>query len=181
MAVETSLKDDVPGHLIETGIWRGGSCILMKAVLAAYGVTDRGVYVADSFRGLPEADLSDDAADLHDDLTLAVSKEQVRAAFERFCLLDDNVHFIEGWFSDTLPGLRGIPWAVVRLDGDQYGSTMDGIANLYPDLSSGGFLIVDDYHVYESCRRAITEYRTANGITEEIVNIDNIGVFWRKA
>jgi len=180
LAAETVLHEHVPGHLIETGVWRGGSCILMRGVLAAHGVLDRTVYVADSFQGLPVADESDDAASLHDDTTLAISEEHVRDAFCRYGLLDEQVTFLKGWFSDTLPGLKGTPWAVIRLDGDMYESTMDGIRNLYPDLSHGGFLIVDDYGTYTSCRRAIHEYRDMHGITDEIVDIDGMGVFWRK-
>lgn len=180
MATETVIREGVPGNLIETGVWKGGACILMKAVLAAYEVHDRDIYVADSFRGLPQADASDDAAFLHDDATLSISQTHVRKAFEQYGLLDDGVRFIEGWFSETLPTLSGTPWAVVRLDGDQYQSTMDSIFNLYPDLSPGGFLIVDDYNTFEACRRAVTEYRNANGITDPIVNIDLDGVYWRK-
>ena len=181
MAVETALREEIPGDIIETGVWRGGACIIMKAVLVAHGITDRRVFLADSFRGLPVADPSDDAAYLHDDPTLAVTQAQVREAFERYGLLDDGVRFLEGWFSETLPPLKGTPWAVVRLDGDQYQSTLDGIENLYPDLSSGGFLIVDDYGTYDACQRAIHEYRTANGITDEVVKIDEDGVYWRKS
>jgi O-methyltransferase len=181
LAVETALREEISGDFIETGVWRGGACIVMKAVLVAHGITDRRVFLADSFRGLPAADPTDDAAHLHDDPTLAVSQAQVREAFERYGLLDDGVCFLEGWFSETLPPLKGTPWAVVRLDGDQYQSTRDGIENLYPDLSPGGFLIVDDYGTYEACQRAISEYRTANGITDEIVKIDDDGVYWRKS
>jgi O-methyltransferase len=178
--VETALRNGIPGHLIETGVWRGGATIVMKACLVAHGDTERCVYVADSFAGLPAAGPDDDAADLHFDETLAVSQAQVRANFERYGLLDDRVVFLEGWFCDTLPTVSSVPWAVVRLDGDQYGSTMDGLRNLYPQLSPGGFLIVDDFGAYEACRRAVGEYRDEFGITEEIVDVDGIGVFWRK-
>ncbi len=180
-AVQAALDDEVPGNLIETGVWKGGTCILMRAVLASRAVTDRVVYVADSFAGLPAADESDDAAELHSDPTLAVSQEDVQAAFAKFQLLDDQVRFIKGFFADTLPTLAGTPWAVVRLDGDMYQSTMDGIVNLYPDLSPGGFLIIDDYFTYESCRRAITEYRNLHSIVEEIIPVDNSGAYWRKS
>jgi O-methyltransferase len=177
--VETVLSEDVPGDLIETGVWRGGAAIVMKAVVAAHGA-DRRVVAADSFEGLPPTDLDDDAGHLHLDRSLAVSVDDVAAAFAAFDLLDDGVEFLKGWFSDTLPGLAGRTWAVIRLDGDMYESTMDGITNLYPGLSPGGFLIVDDYGTYTSCRRAIDEYRDTLGITDAIVPIDANGVYWRK-
>lgn len=181
MAAETVLEQGVQGDFIETGVWRGGACILMRGVLAAHGVSDRKVYVADSFQGLPPADSEDDAAGLHEDMTLAISQQQVRDAFSRYNLLDGQVEFVEGWFADSLPGLRGTIWSLIRLDGDMYGSTMDGISNLYPDLSPGGYVIIDDYLRYKSCRRAIDEYRHAHGINEGVVSIDEDGVFWRKS
>lgn len=179
-ALTTVVDENIPGHFIETGVWRGGSCIVAKGVLDVIGDGTRKVYVADSFEGLPATDASDDAADLHLDSTLAVSQEEVTAAFRRYGLLDENVVFVKGWFRDTLPRLDE-QWSVVRLDGDMYESTMDGIANLYPRLSPGGFLIIDDYNAYESCRRAISDYRDEHRISDEIVRIDEIGAYWRKS
>jgi O-methyltransferase len=96
--VETALRDGVPGDLIETGVWRGGSCIFMRAVLRAYGVTDRTVIVADSFEGLPTPILKEDhGQDLSDNTYLAVSVEQVQAGFRSFGLLDGQVRFLKGW------------------------------------------------------------------------------------
>jgi O-methyltransferase len=145
--VETVIRDRVPGDLIEAGVWRGGACIYMRGILAAHN-EDRGVWVADSFHGLPKpthpADRFDeDIRSLHERGMLAVTEEEVRANFARYRLLDGNVHFVVGLFSETLPKLHG-PWAVIRLDADMYESTMDGLRNLYPSLSPGGFLIVDD-------------------------------------
>lgn len=180
-AVEDVIAKNVPGDLIETGVWRGGATILMKAVLEAHGDTERRVYVADSFAGLPTTDRADDDAGLlYQDETLAVSQAQVRAAFERYGLLDDRVVFVEGWFKDTLPGLADRTWSVVRLDGDLYDSTMDGLVNLYPRLSPGGWLLVDDYGTYRSCREAIEDYRRDHNITEPIVEIDGSGIYWRR-
>jgi Macrocin-O-methyltransferase (TylF) len=178
--VESLLADGVPGDLIETGVWRGGACILMRGVLAAWEATDRKVYVADSFEGLPAASLSDDAAYLHDDSTLAVGLDAVKANFDRYGLLDDQVVFTTGWFKDSLPPLRGHNWSLVRLDGDMYESTKDAITALYPDLSVGGYLIVDDYRTYESCRRAIDEYRAEHGVEDPFVAVDRNCVYWRK-
>ena len=56
--IETIIQDDVPGDLIETGVWRGGATIFMRANLNAYGDTTRKVWVADSFEGLPAPDAS---------------------------------------------------------------------------------------------------------------------------
>lgn len=180
---EQVLRDDVPGDLIETGVWRGGVPIFMRAMLAAYGVTDRLVWLADSFRGLPPPApglYPEDEGDmLHAIDELRVSRAQVQSHFDRYGLLDDRVRFLEGWFRDTLPHAPIERLAILRLDGDMYESTMDALTHLYPKLSEGGFLIVDDYGAIPSCRRAVHDYREAHGITEEIVPIDWTGVYWR--
>ncbi len=179
--IETVLNDGVPGDVIETGAWRGGACIFMRGIFAAYGVRDRKVYVADSFQGLPRAEVPQDEGDTHHTHPfLAVSQAQVEANFRRYGLLDDQVVFLNGWFKDTLPTAPIDRLAVLRLDGDMYGSTMDALNALYPKLSSGGFCIVDDYGVVESCKQAITDFRAANGITAELQVIDNSGRYWRK-
>ena len=181
--VERVVADNVPGDLIETGVWRGGVVIFMRALLDAYGDEDRVVYVADSFQGLPPPDdayPADADSQLHTTKSLAISRDEVEKNFERYGLLDDRVRFLEGWFKDTLPTVRDRTWSVVRLDGDMYESTMDGLTNLYPQLSVGGFLIVDDYG-YEPCRQAVADYREANGIDEPIEAIDWLGAFWRRA
>jgi O-methyltransferase len=181
--IETLTADGIPGDLIETGVWRGGSSIFMRGVLKAHGITDRTVWVADSFRGLPPPDPGRYPADAegnwHVADHLAVSVDEVRENFRRYGLLDDQVNFVKGWFRDTLPVLRDRAWALVRLDGDMYESTMDGLRNLYPGLSRGGFLVVDDYQI-DVCREAVTDFRREQDITEPIERIDWTGVFWRK-
>jgi O-methyltransferase len=181
--VERALAEDVPGDLIETGVWRGGCCILMRGVLAAYGA-GRRVYVADSFRGLPPPRPEDFPADASDRLytfdELAVSQTQVRENFARYGLLDEQVVFVEGLFQDTLPRLQVGPFALIRLDGDMYESTLVALENLYPRLSPGGFAVIDDYGAIAACRAAVEDYRAREGITAEIHRVDWTGVWWRK-
>jgi len=143
---EDVLKNNIPGDLIETGAWRGGTTIFMRAMLRAYGITDRKVWVADSFEGLPRPVNSDDGWDLSQVDYLKVSLEQVQSNFEKFGLLDEQVQFIKGWFSDTLPTAPIEKLAILRLDGDMYSSTMDSLKNLYYKVSIGGYIIADDYY-----------------------------------
>lgn len=182
--VEDVIACGVPGHFIETGVWRGGATIFMRAILAAHGVRDRKVFVADSFAGLPppNAELYPaDAGDKHHEQeALAISMEQVQRHFELYGLLDDQVHFLKGWFKDTLPTAPIDKLAVVRLDGDMYESTMDGFNALYDKLSPGGYLIVDDFGAVPACRKAVEDFRASRGITETIVPIDWTGVYWQK-
>jgi O-methyltransferase len=177
--VETVLRDKVPGDLIETGVWRGGAVMLMKAILKANGVTDRTVWIADSFAGLPKPDSASDGTDYSQNKFLAVSRKRVQANFERFGLMDDKVRFLEGWFSDTLPGAPIGQLAILRLDGDLYSSTMDALVSLYPKVSKGGFVIVDDYFGWPGCKRAIHEYLLARGESPAIQAIDEDGAYWR--
>ena len=177
------LRRDVPGDLIETGVWRGGASIFMRAVLEAYGDSGRTVWAADSFRGLPKPDPKhqDDVKDAYwKKPVLAASLEDVKANFARYGLLDERVRFLPGWFKDTLPGAPIERLAILRLDGDLYESTMDALEPLYPKLSVGGYCIVDDYSIVPGCKRAVDEYRTRNGITEEIVTVDWGCVYWRR-
>ena len=183
-SLTTALTDRVAGDIIETGVWRGGACIFARAILKAHQVTDRTVWVADSFEGLPKPDAAKypaDAGDIHYLISdLAVSMEQVQANFRALNLLDDQVRFLKGWFKDTLPSAPIQKLAVARLDGDIYESTMDAITSLYPKLSVGGYLIVDDYGAVVACKKAIHDYRDAHNITEPIQPIDGEGVFWQK-
>ena len=181
----TVLLEGVPGDLVETGVWRGGCAILMRAVLDAYEDTERSVWLADSFQGLPAPSPSEypqDAGDPHATLTsyLGVSLETVQANFRRYGLLDDRVKFLPGWFRDTLPVAPVERIAVLRLDGDMYESTHLALTHLYPKLGSGGFLIVDDYGALPNCRRAVEDFRHAHAITESMVAVDWTGVYWRK-
>lgn len=181
---EEIFKNNIEGDFIETGVWRGGSTLFMKALMKAYGVTDRVVWVADSFEGLPKPDEKKYAADKGDKLytfeELAIPMDVVKNNFEKYNLLDDNVKFLKGWFKDTLAKAPIEKLSLLRLDGDMYESTMDALIPLYPKLSSGGFIIIDDYGTIDACKLAVHDYREKHGITEEIIPIDWSGVYWQK-
>jgi O-methyltransferase len=181
--IDDIVRSGVPGDLVEAGVWRGGASIWMKAVLRARGVRDRAVWACDSFEGLPPPDPANPAdaeANWHSYKPLSVSLEEVTANFARYRLLDDDVKFVKGWFKDTLPGLHEQTWALIRLDGDMYESTMDGLKNLYPNLSPGGYIVIDDYSGVPACRQAVDEYRASHGIREPIKRIDWTGVYWQR-
>ena len=143
------------------------------------------MWAADSFEGLPRPDVDrfpQDAGDPHHGYDfLVVSLEEVKENFARYGLLDDQVRFLKGWFRDTLPTAPIERIAVLRLDGDMYESTWEALASLYPKLSLGGYAIIDDYKVIPGCREAVNEYRSHNGIADEITEIDWAGVFWRRS
>jgi O-methyltransferase len=183
--VQAALDEDIPGNFIETGVWRGGCCILMRGILAANGAAGRKVYVADSFTGVPapKPDLypADRGDTLHRHPELAVPLDVVKANFARYGLLDDQVAFVEGLFADTLPALQCGPLALLRLDGDLYESTDLALRHLYPKLTPGGYVIIDDFGVSDGCRQAVLDYRAQHTIDAPIIPVDRSGVWWRKA
>uniref|UniRef100_UPI0005CDCEE0 Mycinamicin III 3''-O-methyltransferase n=1 Tax=Micromonospora griseorubida TaxID=28040 RepID=UPI0005CDCEE0 len=185
--VESALRDGVPGDVLETGVWRGGACIFARGILKAYDVRDRTVWVADSFQGFPKITDDDHPMDaemnLHqynEAVDLPTSLATVQRNFSRYGLLDDQVRFLPGWFKDTMPTAPFERLAVLRMDGDSYGATMDVLTHAYPRLSPGGFAIIDDYCI-PACREAVHEYRDRHGISDEIVEIDRQGVYWRRS
>lgn len=189
--IATVLADKVPGDFIETGVWRGGATIFMRAMLKVHGVTDRTVWVADSFEGLPVPDAEKfpvEAKAVAGPMmktqmnNLAASLEDVQANFKAYGMLDDQVRFLKGWFKDTLPVAPIERLAILRLDGDLYESTMDGLTNLYDKVSPGGFVVVDDYgeEMWTYCAKAVDEFRAARGIQAPLIRVDSRCYLWRK-
>ena len=181
--IETVLKENVPGDFIETGVWRGGACIFMRGILKAYDVSDRIVWCADSFDGVPEPSWPQDSNfNISKSVlpVLAVPLEEVQELFQRYGLLDEQVKFLEGWFKDTLGEAPINKISILRLDGDLYESTMDALTPLYEKVQSGGFIIVDDYESCPPCKAAIVDFRQQNNIVASLEVIDGHSVYWRK-
>jgi O-methyltransferase len=164
---------------VEDVLRRGipGASILMRAILKAHGVTDRRVFVADSFQGFPPEDGIPD----YINTACTASRQMVEANFRKYGLLDDQVVFLEGWFKDTLPVAPIDRIAVMRHDGDLYDSTMDGLRALYPKLSIGGYCIIDDYDITDGARQAVDEFRETHRIDTALLEIDFTGRYWQKA
>ena len=182
--MESVLADNVKGDFIETGIWRGGTCIFMLGILMAHGVTDRTVWAADSFEGVPPPTWpQDEGFDISSKVfpVLSESLEAVQELIQRYGLLSENIRFLKGWFKDTLAIAPIERLALLRLDGDLYESTMDALVPLYDKVERGGFVIVDDYGSCPPCKRAIDDFRARHGISETMQIIDEQSVFWRKA
>lgn len=182
--LEQVFTDKVTGDVLEAGVWRGGASIYMRAVMIAYGEGHRNSWLADSFRGLPAPDVKRYPADRNYNFNafdaLAISQQEVSRNFEKFGLLDEHVHFLEGWFEDTLPNAPVSNIALLRLDGDLYASTMQTLVALYDKVSSGGFVVVDDYNGVLPCKLATDDFRSRRQIAAPLVTIDWTGVYWRK-
>jgi len=182
--IERIIAEGVPGDLLEAGVWRGGAAIFMRGVLRAYGIRDRTVFVADSFAGFPEPDFDryprEQFRDEFRNPGLAVSRDEVARNFELYGLLDEQVKFIEGYFDQSLRAAPVDRLALLRLDVDLYASTTQVLEFLYPKLSVGGYVLIDDYGYHDACRLAVEDFRAANQITDTLVETDWTGVHWRK-
>jgi hypothetical protein len=182
--IEKITENDILGDLIETGVWRGGASIFMCGVLRAHGINDRKVWVCDSFEGLPPPDMSKYPADKGDNLStykiLSVPLNVVENNFRLFGLLDSNVKFVKGFFEDVLSKLKVERFALVRLDGDMYSSTIVALNELYDKLSPGGYIIIDDYTL-TGCNKAVEDFRNERNIQDEIIKIDDIAAYWQKS
>ena len=173
--------NNIDGDFIETGVWRGGACIFVKKYFQLYNMNKK-VFVADSFEGLPKPEHPEDEGDHHHTMEfLQVSLEEVKKNFEMHQELDENVIFLKGWFSDTLPNNQDIKkLCILRMDGDMYKSTMDVFDSCYHKVENQGFVIIDDYSSVRGCQRATIVFRERNKITTPLTHIDGCGVFWQK-
>jgi O-methyltransferase len=177
------LDAGVPGDLVEAGAWRGGASIFMRGALTAYGDSNRRVWVADSFHGLPRPDPDKypaDAGDLHwRGPSLAVSLETVQANFAKYGLLDERVVFLPGWFSETLATspIEGI--SLLHCDCDMYSSTTQVLQSLYARVAVGGYVIVDDYGDVQGCRAAVDDFRRDNRIVQTAERVGP-SIAWRR-
>jgi len=186
--LEQTFVDNVPGHFVEAGAWRGGASIFARAVQRLHSEGNlRRTYVCDSFEGFPDGEYTK----AHKPWTRTFfnnTQEQVRDHFSRFQMLDSNVHFIKGFFLNSLPALRrefaaaGHRISVLRCDSDMFGSTLDILYNLYEFVSVGGFVICDDCPRAPGTMQAVERFREHNNMTEKIhfIKDTTIGTFWRK-
>lgn len=177
------LISKVPGAVVECGVWKGGMCAGLAAVLGP----EREYWLFDSFEGLPQAQQIDGAAaarwqadttskHYHDNC--AADDRFARDAMQRAGILD--AHFVKGWFSATLPS--GFPAdkqiALLRLDSDWYESTMQCLRSLFDKVTPGGLIVVDDYFVWEGCSKAVHAFLAENSRPEVIREQE--GVAWMR-
>ena len=171
--IRNAVENNIDGDFIETGVWKGGAVIYAYHILKELH-SNKKVYCADSFEGLPMPDVGKyptDNGDSHWSLTyLKVDLETVKNNFKMFGEIGDNVIFLKGWFKDTLPNCNIEKLSVLRLDGDMYESTWEALEALYPKLSIGGFCIIDDFGL-RRCHAAVLDYRNKFDITEEYISV----------
>jgi O-methyltransferase len=186
------IDERVDGDFVECGVWKGGSAGLMGLVLKFRGET-RAIHLFDSFEGLPEPTIEDGAraaeysggrasgALQSVDKCRAGSEEVRDFLFGQLDLDDKLVKFHVGWFQDSVPKIAPTlgPISILRLDGDWYESTRICLEFLYPLVSSGGIVILDDYYCWQGCAKAAEEFRSRSAIKSPIHRIDRDAAFWK--
>jgi O-methyltransferase len=186
-AIQECLRNDIPGSIVELGVWRGGAMLVAAAVVKEHAEqqinnaieTVRDLYLFDAY----------DSIDVYSDALrsyLSVSEENVRDTFAQHDLLDDHVHFVKGMFNDTLPSFmeeqhQGRPIAVLRIDGNFYDSYQDAMYHLYEAVPVGGIVIFDDVFSHKAVMWFWDDFRADQGLKEELVRIDYHSGWFRKA
>lgn len=188
--LRTVLEEDVPGDLVECGVWRGGAAFLLASQLKQAGVSDRKVWLFDSFEGLPLPQEIDGEAALaysrdtespgyYDNCRASV--EEVQASAEELGL-GALTTCVKGWFSDTLPVTSASigPIALLRIDADWYSSVRSCLDHLYDQVSDGGFVMIDDYLAWDGCAVAVHEFLSNRQLPHRLVTTQGGPAFFRK-
>lgn len=189
---EKVIADKISGDLVECGVWRGGCVAVMSTVLKKHQ-SQRKVLMYDSFEGLPEPTKEDGSqaenysgnrskGKLSSIDKCVATLEVVQELYNKLNLPWENVVVQKGWFQDTLPksSKKIGKIAVLRLDGDWYESTKICLDYLYPHVSQGGYVILDDYYHWEGCRKALDEFISKHKLSVELIPIDEDAVYFRK-
>lgn len=185
LLIEDTVRNNIPGDVLEAGVWRGGAMVYARGILNSLN-SDKKVVCCDSFEGLPPPDPSkyplDEGATYHTYECLAVGLEEVRNNFLRFHVYDsEKVKFVKGFFADSLKGpLPFTELSVLRLDGDMYSSTIETLDSLYDKVSSGGYIIIDDYAL-PGCHHATNDFLHKRNIDKaKLQVVDWSGRYFRK-
>ena len=184
------LENKIQGDFVECGVWRGGSAMLVAKMLQTRNITDRQLYLYDTFEGM-SAPTSNDLDFRGKNAAVLLEQNADQKETSVWCLADlnevqhnmgltgyrkENIHYVQGKVEDTIPSTvpkNGI--ALLRLDTDWYESTWHELVHLYPMLVSNGVLIIDDYGHWEGCRKAVDEYFKKENIKMLLNRIDYTG------
>ncbi|WP_229074336.1 TylF/MycF/NovP-related O-methyltransferase [Actinoplanes sp. DH11] len=175
LATRYVVEHDIPGAIVECGVWRGGSMHVVARTLLAIGNTERDLYLFDTFEGMTEPTEKDltysgkPVAELMSEqprtarIWAVASLEDVRQGFEAIPYPQERIHFVQGPVESTLPGRAPERIAILRLDTDWYESTRHELLSLYDRLVPGGVLIIDDYGTFQGARQAVDEFVKETG------------------
>jgi hypothetical protein len=194
-AVRYCIERDIPGAMVECGVWRGGSILAIILQLLDMGVTDRDIYLYDTFEGMTEP-TDKDISKFHEPALKTWNRHKAmgKKAWDYFfteelfneeavrrLLVDtgypeSRLHFVRGTVEETIPAIVPDNIAILRLDTDWYESTRHELVHLYPRLQSGGVLIIDDYGHWDGARVAVDEFFARDDVKATLLHrIDYAG------
>lgn len=186
-----AIENGAAGCFVECGVAQGGCSALMAMVAGEHG-NGRKMWLFDSFEGLPsptenDFDAPGERTGMHvrplvRGSCLGTQQEVEGLLFSKFMLDRNKVVLVKGWFQETLPQYRNKvgPVALLRLDGDWYESTKCCLENLYDQVVSRGWIIIDDYETCYGSKRAVDEFLAAKGLKVEMRSDGRGGVLFEK-
>lgn len=189
-ALRYLIKQGIAGAVVECGVWRGGSMMLAAKVLNSLGAEDRDLYLCDTFAGMPppqEVDVDfigvlasqrlkeDEAHRLSSEVWAISSLEEVQRNMSSTGYPAERLHWVQGSVEQTLPHAIPGPIALLRLDTDWYASTKHELETLWPQVTPGGVVIIDDYGYWRGARQAVDEFIAASSEPILLHRIDETG------
>jgi len=182
-AVSYVLREGIPGDLVECGVWRGGSSMLIAELLAEQSDAHRRLWMYDTYEGMSEPSPEDGTAvmerykraSLRENFMAYASLDDVQANLQRTGLPDSQIEYVVGKVEETIPLQVPERIAILRLDTDWYESTLHELTHLYDLLSPGGALIIDDYGHWEGARKAVDEFFVRRGSRPLFARLDYTG------
>ena len=187
-SVEYIEKEGIEGAVVECGVWKGGSSMIMASNLIKKGSVNRDFYLYDTFEGMPEPSEKDrdfrgisgrkdwEKNKRNDkNLWCYASLEEVRSNMKMTGYPENRIHYIQGKVEDTIPSVIPKKIAILRLDTDWYESSYHELKYLYPLLIEKGILILDDYGHWKGQRDAVDQYFSEEKIQLYLNRIDYTG------
>jgi O-methyltransferase len=164
---------DIPGSIVEVGVWRGGSGAIMASRAAALGIEDP-VYLCDTWEGVVKTgDVDIYYRDgKHDDTSRAIVEALVRQ------LGLTNVELLQGIFpDDTADRVGDRRLRLCHIDVDVYQSAKDVFDWAWPRLSPGGIAVFDDYG-FPACPGVTQFVNEQRGLDDRLVlhNLNGHGI-----
>ncbi|WP_371623760.1 TylF/MycF family methyltransferase [Streptomyces sp. NBC_01116] len=175
LATRHIARHEIPGDIVECGVWRGGSMQACARTLLSVGETERDLYLFDTYEGMTPPTAEDlrrdgrpaqellDAQGKDRPIWAVASLEDVKAGFDSVPYPKERVHYVQGRVEDTVPAQAPEQISILRLDTDWYASTKHELEHLYSRLVSGGVLLIDDYGYWQGSRQAVDEFLDKTG------------------
>lgn len=188
-AVNYVCQNNIPGDFVECGVWKGGSSMMIAETLKLNNITDRKIFLYDTFEGMSEPTENDkdyrgqsadgllqrDSKEVQDSVWCYSPLEEVKTNMKSTNYPDAQIVFVKGKVEETIPKTIPSIIALLRLDTDWYESTKHELIHLFPLLKQQGVIIIDDYGYWEGCRKAVDEYFNQNKIQILLSRIDYTG------